>query len=161
MKVGVTGHQDFASSEVQKWVEQEIRNNIATRTIEVGFTCLARGADQIFAEVLLQQHVPYTAIIASHDYEKTFPEGQRAKYRELLAQAQSVVKLDNQYATEEAFFSAGKEVVQLSDFIIAVWNGLPAKGLGGTADIVKYAFGHNKPVLHIDTTSRTVTKISP
>jgi hypothetical protein len=34
---------------------------------------------------------------------------------------------------------AGEKVVDLSDTLLAVWDGLPAKGYGGTADVVTYA----------------------
>ncbi len=43
----------------------------------------------------------------------------------------------------------------MADLMVAVWNGRPAAGLGGTADIVKYALNSGKPVLHLDPESRT------
>jgi hypothetical protein len=33
----------------------------------------------------------------------------------------------------------GKVVVDRAEVLIAVWDGLPARGLGGTADVVAYA----------------------
>ncbi|MFJ8953478.1 hypothetical protein ACIRO1_25525 [Streptomyces sp. NPDC102381] len=35
--------------------------------------------------------------------------------------------------------AAGKEVVDQSDVLLAVWDGKPAGGKGGTADVVAYA----------------------
>jgi hypothetical protein len=57
--------------------------------------------------------------------------------------------------SEEAFYEAGKRVVQISDLMIAVWNGKPAAGLGGTADIVKYSLASGKPVVHLHPESKT------
>ena len=48
--------------------------------------------------------------------------------------------------SEEAFLAAGQRVVELSDELLAVWDGKKAAGLGGTADIVGYAKELKKPV---------------
>jgi hypothetical protein len=47
---------------------------------------------------------------------------------------------------EEAFWAAGKRVVELSDEIFAVWDGRKAGGLGGTADVVAFARKKGVPV---------------
>ena len=44
------------------------------------------------------------------------------------------------------------------DLIFAVWTGKPAKGKGGTADIVAYAIDKKIPVVHINPLERTVTR---
>jgi hypothetical protein len=41
--------------------------------------------------------------------------------------------------TEAAYFAAGKLIVNRCDLLLAVWDGQPAGGLGGTGDIVGYA----------------------
>jgi hypothetical protein len=51
--------------------------------------------------------------------------------------------------------------VESSDLMIAVWDGKPAKGKGGTADIVADAVTSAVPVVHIDPVERTVTKLQP
>src|SRR5262249_46236711 len=40
----------------------------------------------------------------------------------------------------------GQKMVDMSDAVMAVWNGQPANGKGGTADIVVYAQGKNKDI---------------
>src|SRR5690606_36272276 len=131
MKVGITGHQEFESKDVQRWVEAQIRLFVLTNQIEVGFTCLARGADQIFARVLLDHNIPYIAIIPSADYEDTFPdETTLTQFEYLRTFAAEVKNIGYAQATEEAFFEASKELVNSSDHIVAIWNGNPAKSLG-------------------------------
>ena len=39
----------------------------------------------------------------------------------------------------EWVWAAGKAIAERSDLVLAVWDGRPAGGLGGTADVVKYA----------------------
>jgi hypothetical protein len=57
-----------------------------------------------------------------------------------------------------SYLAAGKRVVDMSDVMVAIWNGKPAEGLGGTADIVQYALAQKKPVIHINPTARTSTE---
>lgn len=41
----------------------------------------------------------------------------------------------------------GSEIlVRLSDEVLAVWDGLPARGYGGTADVVTFAENNGIPV---------------
>lgn len=41
----------------------------------------------------------------------------------------------------------GSEIlVALVDELLAVWDGQPARGFGGTADVVRYAQRHGTPV---------------
>lgn len=158
MIIGVTGHQELGSDETAQWVRLTLREIIAQEPIDLGLTCLARGADQLFAELLLEKGIPYTAILASRDLEKTFDDqNSLEKYGFLLRRAADVTVLDNESASEEAFFAAGKQVVDRCDCLIAVWNGLPAKGLGGTGDVVKYALEKHKKVIHIDPVKLIVT----
>ncbi|WP_139285098.1 hypothetical protein [Terriglobus roseus] len=45
--------------------------------------------------------------------------------------------------------TVGKLVVHQSDVLLAVWNGLPSEGVGGTGDVVLHAIRHGVPVVWI------------
>ncbi len=148
MRIGITGHQNF---ENQSWVEATMNDEFDNMKIERGFSSLAVGADQLFVRQLAQRAVPYTVIVPSAHYESTFESApDLAEYRRLLNEADSIVELDNNTPSERAFYDAGLAVVDASDLVVAVWNGKPAKGLGGTADIVEYARSVAKPVVHLN-----------
>lgn len=51
--------------------------------------------------------------------------------------------------SDEAYLAAGQEVVDLTDTLLAIWDGQPARGLGGTADVVRYARSVGKRVVVI------------
>jgi len=72
MKVGITGHQNIGSNETIRWVKNILAAHIKELSIELGFTSLAIGADQLFAQLLKQSNIPYTVIIPCNNYEKTF-----------------------------------------------------------------------------------------
>ena len=64
----------------------------------------------------------------------------------MLKAAHAVTRLDYAEPSEEAFLAAGTSVVDNCEALIAVWDGKPARGLGGTADIVRYARDSGKAV---------------
>lgn len=87
--------------------------------------------------------------------ERSFSPEHLPAYRELAKQA-TVGVLDTPGTDEDAYLAAGQRVVELSDIVLAVWNGKGAKGKGGTADVVAYAMCRGVPLIHIDPVSRTI-----
>jgi len=113
-------------------------------------TSLAAGGDQIFAECALATGGQLMAIIPCEGYERTFSDPTNlATYRRLLNSSKNKVLLPFQEPSEEAYWAAGKRIVDTAYMLVAVWDGLPAGGLGGTADVVKYAEKQNKEVLRV------------
>lgn len=148
MNIGITGHQRLDDPADWADVRREIDAALARCGEHVlGITSLAVGADQLFADVVLDRGGSLHVVVPFEGYEASFTEGPpRAAYERLLRRATKVEVLDKTGSDEEAYFAAGKRVVDLSDEVIAVWNGKPAAGLGGTADVVNYARSIGKPV---------------
>ena len=73
------------------------------------------------------------------------PDARRG-YDELYGQASHVEALEHTESTEQAHMDAGKVVVDRSSVLVAVWDGQPSRGLGGTADVVSYARQRGVPV---------------
>ncbi|MGH3928049.1 MAG: hypothetical protein ACRDTT_35160, partial [Pseudonocardiaceae bacterium] len=71
--------------------------------------------------------------------------GEREAYDQLFAKAWHVVRLPFEESTEGSHLTAGQRIVDTSDLLIAVWDGQPAGGRGGTADIVAYAREQGTP----------------
>jgi hypothetical protein len=156
MRIGITGHQNFENHE---WVEAGIINELSNVEATHGFSSLAVGADQLFARLLAQRAIPYTVIVPSAHYEDTFETpADLANYNALLDESSSRIVLNNDKPSEQAFYDAGQRVVDESDMVIAVWNGKPAKGLGGTADMVKYAEDNSKSVVHLNPDTKEIKR---
>jgi hypothetical protein len=156
MIAGLTGHQKIGDSLTIQWVERQLSSILVEREIREGCMSLAIGADQMYATLLFEKHVPYTVIVPCQRYEDTFLDEERERYFYLLSKAASVVALQFVEPSEIAFYEAGKEVVRRSDILIAVWDGQGAKGLGGTADVVHFAQAQSQRVLHVDTVAHVV-----
>lgn len=148
MRIGITGHQRLKGR--TGWVEVRARlDEVLGQVAEplIGLTSLAIGADQMFAEAVLARGGSIEAIIPFEGYELKFVEGEaRQAYRRLLRLASKVETLERRRSDEEAYYAAGRRIVERSDRMIAVWDGQPAAGLGGTADVVEYCRLMRKPL---------------
>ena len=138
--IGVTGHQDIPALALE-FIENGIRGALEEFRGEfVGITSLAAGADQVFARIVLEMGGSLRVIIPSEQYETTFAEeGPRRQFEFLLQRAGDVETLSHDSPSENAYLAAGKRIADLSDVLVAIWDGEEAKGKGGTADTVRYA----------------------
>jgi hypothetical protein len=120
----------------------------------VAISALAEGADRLFATAALDLRYPLQVLLPfpSADYETTFGESATTPhYRTLLAQAAAVQTLPGRLTdSKTAYEAVGRLTVNQSDILIAVWDGRPAAGRGGTPDIIQYALDLGRPVLWID-----------
>jgi hypothetical protein len=123
----------------------------------VAVTSLAIGADQLLARLVLERGGVVHALLPFAGIERTFASADLPAYRELVSRARVEI-LDTPGTDEDAFLAAGERVVEASELMLAVWNGLPARGKGGTADVVRYALSRGTPVVHINPVDRTVTR---
>lgn len=145
--IGCTGHQAL-SPRTRRRVGAALAAHIAKIEDEiVGLCSLAVGADQIFAHVLLAGGGRLHAIIPCEGYAGTFDdEAARQEFERLLSAAHEVTELPFPEPSEEAFMAAGHEVADRCDLLLAVWDGEPAAGRGGTADVVSHANDRGRSV---------------
>ena len=147
--VGITGHQTL-SSQTQRLIAAAIAAQLAELSNNelVGYTSLAVGADQVFAHCLLAAGGTLRAVIPARDYASTFADTrERGVFEALLAMSDSRIDLPFDQPNEEAFMAAGQFVSDHCKLLFAVWDGAPAAGLGGTADVVQYAQKHGRNVI--------------
>jgi hypothetical protein len=144
--IGVTGHQNLPVA-TRKLVSDAVRDELAGLRGPVVITSLAAGADQICAEVALKAGGRLVAVLPARRYEESFSnESDLANFTRLLDQATEVISMPFEEPDDEAYWAAGREVVDRADRLLAVWDGKPAAGLGGTADVVAYARSMGKRV---------------
>lgn len=138
-RLGVTGHQVLPAVALGS-VLDGLRQAIGQAGPGmIGVSSLAAGADQLFAGEVIAAGGSLHVVLPCQRYEATLHGADRDRYRELLELAQVVERLPFDEPTEAAFYAAGRRVVDLCDQLLAVWDGQPARGFGGTADVVAYA----------------------
>jgi len=159
LKIGISGHQNLGTADVIDWTRAQMRHELLKRDFACGLTSLADGADQLFAEVVLSLGKPLEVIIPCKNYEAAFTSlVARKRFRNLKHRVSKAYVLDFEHPSEEAFYQAGRRIVELSDLMIFVWNGKPAKGHGGTADIIAYADQSSRPYVRIDPTKAPTSR---
>jgi len=162
MNIGITGHQKLKNPLLWKWVASEINDILGEFSSRlIGFSSLAVGADQVFAEAVLNCGGKLQAIIPFDGYELKFTRGaDRERYFRLLHQAAAIETLEKRESNEAAYFAAGQKIVESAEIIVAVWDGKPAAGLGGTGDMVAVALKKHKKIIHINPDTQKVERIN-
>ena len=120
----------------------------------IASSALAEGADRLIAQEVLKVtgSMLYAVIpMDKGEYKKDFKSEQsRAEFEHLLSRAARITQILPKADRIDAYEAAGREVVDTSDIIIAIWDGKASAGKGGTADIVDYARKKGCPILWIN-----------
>lgn len=145
MRFAVTGHRGLPRETAQV-VDAALREEISGTSGLVGVSCLADGADALFAQAVLDRGGRLVAIVPAAQYRDGLPAEHHPVYDALLARAAEVVRLDHVESTSQSHMDAGLAMLDRADRLLAVWDGLPARGYGGTADVVDAARDRGLPI---------------
>jgi hypothetical protein len=145
-RVAISGHRGLAAP-TTRLVDEAVRAEIARHAPDVtGISCLADGADQVFARAVTDLGGTLEAVIPAAGYREGLPADSHPQYDALLARAALVRRLPFTESTSESHMAASKLMVDAADELYAVWDGKPSRGYGGTADVVAYARERGIPV---------------
>jgi hypothetical protein len=147
MRIAITGHRGLPV-ETEHLVDQAIREQLAAYASRdvVGVSNLADGADQLFAQAILDAGGQLDVIVPAARYRDGLPESAHGTYDALLSRASSVHRLDRIESTADAHMEASQAMLDRAERLFAVWDGKPARGYGGTADVVAEARARGIPV---------------
>jgi hypothetical protein len=165
LRLGVTGHRTLADAdsvarrarEVLDIVETRVLPHPAsTRVVFTLVTALAEGADRLLSRVVLERDGSELEVLlplAVDEFVRDFATAEsRAEFTELLARATGPPQEPRRpLERPDAYAVAGYELVDRVDILVAVWDGEPARGPGGTATIVEYARARGVPTFVIST----------
>lgn len=143
MRIAVTGHRSFddaAATHISARVAEVLDEALdAGRSVRV-VTSLAEGADQLVAALAVHRGIPLEVIVPAHGYAESLSGAEdRRQYADLLARADSVRVLDHPEPSPAAYLDAGLTMLAGASLLIAVWDGEPARGVGGSGEIVTRA----------------------
>jgi hypothetical protein len=165
IRIGVTGHRKAGLANVDPVALEariaalfdDVRNAIGTdASIEI-ITCLSDGADSIAARCAMMRGWPFEAVLPfpAAIYADDFGSGEvRTQFEAELAAAGRVFALDidrdGMAAESPAYERAGRIVLAQSDILVGIWDSGPARGRGGTSQIIAEAVATDIPVIHLD-----------
>ncbi|MFB7905818.1 hypothetical protein ACFC1T_05280 [Kitasatospora sp. NPDC056076] len=147
MRIGITGHRGL-NPEVEAKVRQlliDIASEEDPRALTV-VSCIADGPDSWMAEIALEHGGLLEAVIPADGYRDGLPDWHHPLYDRLLGSAAAVHRTGLTESDSAAHMAGSELLVQQVDKLLAVWDGLPARGYGGTADVVAYARRRGVPV---------------
>ncbi|TAK13406.1 MAG: hypothetical protein EPO35_10395 [Acidobacteria bacterium] len=157
LTVSVTGHRVLphpASTDAAiDRVLDQLARQFPDRKIRA-VSALAEGADRVAAHrVLARAGNALTAVLPmpAAEYRKDFAtDASQQDFNALLAAADEVVELPPQPTRRQAYESAGAYGLDRADVLLAIWDGLTARGPGGTAEVVAMARARRLPLAWIN-----------
>jgi hypothetical protein len=146
-RLAITGHRGLSRS-TSALVAAALRGEIDKRMDGnlVGLSCIADGADTLFARAVLDHGGALHVIVPARKYRDGLPDDHHSTYDALIAQATKIIRLDHVESNSDAHMDASLRMLTDTDELLAVWDGQPARGYGGTADVVKVAHDQGIPV---------------
>ena len=152
--VGFTGHRQLAdaggAARAITAALEALRHEVPGEWI--GLSSIATGSDQLFVQQLLNLRMSWHAILPlpQAEFQKDFSPSEWVDVEQWLGRAEHLRTINVNGSREDAYLDCGLETVDGADVLIALWDGEPAHGKGGTADVVEYARSIGKPVLILD-----------
>ncbi|EMF00752.1 hypothetical protein J7W19_25675 [Streptomyces mobaraensis NBRC 13819 = DSM 40847] len=146
MRIGITGHRGL-SSEVERRVRLELAALVASLEAAdlVVVSCIADGPDAWLAQEVLARGGRLEVVVPAESYREGLPLSHHAEYDELMRRAVDVHATGLRHSDSHAHMAGSELMVGLVDRLVAVWDGEPARGYGGTADVVAYAERNGVP----------------
>ncbi len=155
--LGVTGHRKLLNIDsLINVLHNKLQKLSNTYFFEAIISPLADGSDRIVAKILMDDFNAKLIVplpFEKNEYKKDFSVISQKEFENFLIRSSRIYETGSLKDTtrNECYLNAGKEVVDQSDLLIALWNGKEANGIGGTGDIMKYAKENKKSILYINT----------
>ena len=150
LRIGVTGHTDLslaAETRVRDGMRAAIQRLAAGHHGQLrGVSCLAPGADMIFAQIMLEFHAAIEAVVPADDYRQTLSPRCAEEFDRLVARASTVDYMKHRQSGVRAFRAANAELLRRSTHLIAVLDRDAPPKPGGTAEVVRKARAAGIPV---------------
>lgn len=150
--IGFAGHRQLNDSAAIKAallaVLREWRDNLKGTC--VGRASAAAGADLLFLDACRELGIPFGIVMPfpedrfSDDFADCPADWALAK--ELMAEAGSIEIVPGNEVAPAAYHLAAREILDTSDRMLFVWDGKPARGIGGTEESVTEARQRRMPL---------------
>lgn len=148
-RIAITGHMNLTVGSLVV-VRKAITDALipyASGTL-TGISCIARGADSVFAQAVLDLGGKLEVVLPAADYRAEKVEADHAaQFDELVRRATTVRVMPFEKADRVAYEAANDVLVSTCDTLFAVWDGQSGADKGGTASVVESARSRGVPVM--------------
>ena len=163
LAIGVTGHRPDRLAEYDV---RELSATVATLLDAIAraapretfrlVSSLAEGADSLVAQSAIERGWPIDVVLPfpRQEYAIDFDHPRASgELDDLITSARSLFELpglrDEPGGSAAAYERAGRVLLAQSDLLLAIWDGGPSRGRGGSAQLVAEAVGLGVPVLFV------------
>jgi hypothetical protein len=157
LAIGFTGHRSLKN---EPRLRQQIRDFLrqqkaAFEGIVYGVSSAAAGGDQLFAESCLELDIPLRVLLPrpAEQFREDFDDASWQRTERIMKDAVWVEVTGGNQGRKEQFYDCGIQTVTESQLLVALWDGQPSRGAGGTQEIVYYAEKIGHPVAWIHSES--------
>ncbi|MGH3774568.1 MAG: hypothetical protein ACRDRR_02345 [Pseudonocardiaceae bacterium] len=147
-RIAITGHMNLTADSAPL-VYQAITDALAPYAGDklTGISCIARGADSIFAQAVLDVGGQLEVVLPAAGYrEQKVKPDHATQFNELMRQAKTVHVMPYKEANRVAYEAANEVLVSTCDTLFAVWDGQSGANKGSTVSVVEYARSRGVPV---------------
>lgn len=141
IRIGVTGHIRL-SKDTSRLVYGALYDalcQLQPSTVH-GVTCLAAGADQLFARAVSAAGGTFEAVVPATDYrDAVVTRDNRREFDALLRLADGVTYMPFTRSSPVAYRAASMELLRRSDRLFAVWDGMISGQVGEAGEVVAAA----------------------
>jgi hypothetical protein len=160
--VGFTGHRKLPNPEtISRAIAsafQNVRDHASGNVTAI--SSIASGGDTLFAQQALKAGLRWVALLPfpRAEFRKDFDESEWQAAEDCLSRAIAEEVWSPTANRPDAYWELGIATVDRSDILFAAWDGAPARGRGGTAEIVAHARDCEKPLVWIHSDSGRVSR---
>lgn len=169
--IGFTGHRSGYDEAIIRPALVKVLTEMKERSEKVGgqaelYASVAEGSDTLCVEVARELGLPVHLLLPLEEaeFEKDFSSTaawQRSQAQLVTAGQRpghdSAHLVTGEATRPECYFNQAIHMLDAVDVVIAVWDGQPERGLGGTAQVVTQAKEIGTPVVQIASADGTIT----
>lgn len=181
LSVGITGHRSIADepivsdaveaaiTSVLQALENGSRRSTAAKPFATSrrfrlkiVSMLAEGADLLGMQAGLDCGAELVGVLPFDEksYRDAFANApSRTLFDTVWSKLSSIVVLRGFVGDDASYEQANRAILDRADVVIAVWDGDPARGRGGTGDVVHEALERGLPVIVISPHANTTPKL--
>lgn len=153
LAIGFTGHRKVPYEAKSRQLIRDFlaRQKESHQGIVYGISSAASGGDQLFAESCLELNIPLRVLLPrpAEQFRSDFDDTSWQRTVRIMENAISVEVTGRHETQTEQYYDCGIQTVAESQLLVALWNGQPARGAGGTQEMVSFARKTHHPVAWI------------
>jgi hypothetical protein len=165
LTIGVTGHRFLAeANKVSAGIDRaivRIKAAFAPQQWTV-LSALADGADQLVTRRLLACLPAQLVVLLPLPLDDYLEEIRSAEhFHDLMNQAAAMIPLPDRRTRDASYAALARYLAAHCDLLLAVWDGRPAQGPGGTSEIVARVRAAHKPLAWVHAGNRVPGTTQP